>query len=227
MAFTLEQVVPWGRSFDEYVAMFALSDGDLDKRILGCADGPASFNCVLTRRGGRVISIDPLYAFSAGQIRGRITRTYDTVLAQARQNQHEFVWRNIPSVEELGRIRMKAMEQFLADYPCGLAQGRYIAGSLPELGLNSRQCDLALCSHFLFLYSEHLSLDFHVQSIRELCRVADEVRVFPLLELGARESRHLAAVVAELAREQYVLSVEQVPYEFQRGGNKMLKVRGR
>ena len=24
MAFTLEKVVPWGRSFDEYLAMFAL-----------------------------------------------------------------------------------------------------------------------------------------------------------------------------------------------------------
>jgi hypothetical protein len=227
MAFTLEQVVPWGRSFDEYVAMFALSDSDLGKRILGCADGPASFNCVLTRRGGWVVSVDPLYMFSAGQIRERITKTYDTVLAQARQNQHEFVWRNIASVEELGRIRMEAMEEFLADYPSGLAEGRYMAGSLPELGLSGRQYDLALCSHFLFLYSEHLSLDFHVRSIQELCRVAGEVRVFPLLELGARESRHLEAVVAALARGQHSLSVEDVPYEFQRGRNKMLKVCGR
>jgi hypothetical protein len=44
MAFTLDQVVPWGRSFDEYRRMFALSDDDLGLRILGCADGPASFN---------------------------------------------------------------------------------------------------------------------------------------------------------------------------------------
>ena len=26
MAFTLDKVVPWGRSYDEYVAMFALSE---------------------------------------------------------------------------------------------------------------------------------------------------------------------------------------------------------
>jgi hypothetical protein len=44
MTFTLDSVVPWGRSFDEYVAMFALSEEDLGRRVLGCADGPASFN---------------------------------------------------------------------------------------------------------------------------------------------------------------------------------------
>ena len=33
--FTLDQVVPWGRSFDEYRLMFALSENDLQLRILG------------------------------------------------------------------------------------------------------------------------------------------------------------------------------------------------
>jgi hypothetical protein len=42
--FTLDRIVPWGRSFDEYQHMFALSDVDLRSRILGCADGPAAFN---------------------------------------------------------------------------------------------------------------------------------------------------------------------------------------
>ena len=48
MAFTLENVVPWGRNLEEYTRMFELSDPDLDGRILGCAVGPASFNA----RGG-------------------------------------------------------------------------------------------------------------------------------------------------------------------------------
>lgn len=61
MPFTLDQVVPWGRSYDEYVAMFALTGEDLRKRILGCGDGPASFNAELTRRGGAVVSAQGLY----------------------------------------------------------------------------------------------------------------------------------------------------------------------
>lgn len=74
MAFTLDQVVPWGRSYDEYVAMFALDDADLQRRILGCGDGPASFNAVLSRRGGNVVSVDPLYQYSGGEIRSGSTR---------------------------------------------------------------------------------------------------------------------------------------------------------
>jgi hypothetical protein len=42
MPFTLADVVPWGRSFDEYVAMFALVQRDFEDAILGCGDGPAA-----------------------------------------------------------------------------------------------------------------------------------------------------------------------------------------
>ena len=51
--FSLEKVVPWGRSFAEYIRMFSLTEEDLEKRILGCGDGPASFNAELTKKGGQ------------------------------------------------------------------------------------------------------------------------------------------------------------------------------
>jgi hypothetical protein len=224
MSFTLNQVVPWGRSFDEYVAMFALTKSDLAGRILGCGDGPASFNAVLTGRGGRVVSVDPLYRFAQDDIRQRIRRTYAEVLEQTRKNAHEFLWTSIRSVDELGRLRSAAMEEFLADYSPGVAQGRYVDGQLPHLPFRDGSFDLAVCSHLLFLYSEHLSEDFHVESIKELCRVAGEARIFPLLELGAIPSRHLPAVRTRLAADGYSVSIETVPYEFQRGGNQMMRV---
>lgn len=52
VGFRLDKVVPWGRSFEEYVAMFNLTKEDLGRRILGCGDGPAGFNAELTKRGG-------------------------------------------------------------------------------------------------------------------------------------------------------------------------------
>ncbi len=224
MTFTLSQVVPWGRSFEEYVAMFALTDVDLGDRILGCADGPASFNAALTRKGGHIVSVDPLYRFSQGDIRERIRQTYAEIMEQTRANAHEFVWTSIKSVDELGRLRMDAMEEFLSDYPQGVAEGRYVEGELPHLPLGDRSFDLAICSHLLFLYSQHLSADFHGESIEELCRVAREARIFPLLELGATESRHLQAVHERLTADGYSVSIETVPYEFQRGGNQMMRV---
>ena len=226
MAFTLDEIVPWGRSFEEYRRMFALSEDDLGLRILGCADGPASFNAGLTKQGGAVVSVDPLYRFSREEIRSRIDQVFETVLEETRKNAHEFLWTSIPSVERLGEIRREAMADFLEDYPRGLEEGRYRDASLPELPFGERTFHLALCSHYLFLYSSHISLDFHLRSIRELCRVAREIRIFPLLELGAVPSRHLEPVMESFSREGSRVSIETVPYEFQQGGNRMMRIRG-
>lgn len=226
MGFRLENIVPWGRSFDEYIAMFAMTGADLRSRILGCGDGPASFNASHTRRGGLVVSVDPLYRFTVDKIRRRIEETYAEVMEQTRKHTHEFSWTSIRTVDELGRLRMSAMETFLSDYPQGVAEGRYVEGGLPCLPFADRSFDLAICSHLLFLYSDQLSEDFHVESIRELCRVAGEARIFPLLELGSRTSRHLAAVTARLNAAGYTVTVGPVPYEFQRGGNQMMRIRG-
>ena len=224
MAFTLKSIVPWGRSFDEYVAMFALSNADLQKKILGCSDGPASFNCVLTQKGGHIISVDPLYQFNAQEIEKRIHDTYQEVIEQADRNKHEFVWNSISSVKELGRIRMEAMKSFLSDYPKGLSEGRYVVGSLPALPFARKRFDIALSSHFLFLYSTQLSEEFHIQSIKELCRIAHEVRVFPLLELGSIKSRHIESVKKKLIDKDLIIAIEKVPYEFQKGGNEMMTI---
>ncbi|MDO8141031.1 MAG: hypothetical protein Q6358_05985 [Candidatus Brocadiales bacterium] len=225
MAFTLDKIVPWGRSFEEYVAMFSLSREDLVKRILGCGDGPASFNCILTRRGGHVISVDPVYHFSAEEIGSRVNETYEEVIKQTRNNKNEFVWHHISSVEELGRVRMEAMKVFLSDYPTGREESRYIDARLPSLPFKDGIFDIALCSHFLFLYSEQLSEDFHVQSIKELCRVSTETRIFPLLELGAKKSRHLENITDRLGKDSLAVTIEKVPYEFQKGGNEMMRIK--
>ena len=206
--------------------MFALSDGDLRSTTLGCADGPASFNAEASARGCRVVSCDPLYRFDAGALRARIDATYDIVMEQTRRNVDEFVWSTIANVDELGRIRMQAMETFLADYDAGKRDGRYVDAGLPALPFSDAAFDLAVCSHFLFLYTEQLGEAFHLASIRELCRVAREVRVFPLVALGAIPSRHVTPVGAQLKSLGYHVAIARVPYEFQRGGNEMMRVRG-
>ena len=223
MAFILEKVVPWGRSYEEYIRMFSLVDADLKKRILGCSDGPASFNAELTRRGGNVLSVDPIYQFSDLEINRRIESTYERVLEQVRKNKDEFVWKQIATVEELGAVRMKAMHRFLEDYPKG--RERYIAAQLPSLPFRDNEFDLVLCSHFLFLYGKQYPLEFHIQSIAELSRVASEVRIFPLLELGASKSRHLDRAIEYLKKGGYEFRIERVDYEFQKGGNEMLRIK--
>jgi hypothetical protein len=223
--FTLDQVVPWGRSFDEYQRMFALTDEDLGLRILGCGDGPASFNAEATRRGATVVSCDPIYRWDEAGIRKRIAATYARILDETRRNVDEFVWDSIRSVDELGDVRMAAMETFLGDYSHGKAQGRYVEAELPVLPLADSSFDLAVCSHLLFLYSSQLGDLFHQKAIRELCRISREVRVFPLLALDGNRSPYVEARVKELRETGHDVLIETVPYEFQRGGNQMMRIR--
>jgi hypothetical protein len=224
--FSLDRVVPWGRSYDEYCRMFALSEADLRLNILGCADGPASFNAGAARRGSRVVSCDPLYRFTDPEISERISRTYDEVIEQTTRNAHEFVWNDIASVDELGRLRMSAMTDFLSDFDRGKAEGRYVDAELPALPFDDRSFDLVLCSHFLFLYTTQLGETFHHESIRELCRVATETRIFPVVALGGGRSHLVDAVVGALREDGFHAEINRVPYEFWRGANEMLTITG-
>ena len=58
----------------------------------------------------------------------------------------------------------------------------------------------------------------------ESCRVAREVRIFPLLALDGCTSRYIARMVHDLS-DAWQVSLETVPYEFQRGGNQMMRIR--
>lgn len=224
MAFKYDAVVPWGRSFEEYQRMFALTEKDLNLRIAGCADGPASFNAHMFMQGRRVVSCDPLYQLTAKQIKDRIDTIHEDMIEQARQNQAQLVWTIIKSPDELGQIRMDAMQSFLKDYDQGKRAGRYVAAELPYLPFEPASFDIALCSHFLFLYSDNLSLAFHQRAIEAMCSVAREARIFPLLTYNAEPSPFVEPLLEKLAQAGYKVAIERVPYEFQRGGNNMLRV---
>ena len=218
----LKDIVPWGRSFNEYKEMFSLNADDLKKRILGCGDGPASFNAELTKSGGNVVSADPLYQFSSIQIVERIRDVYPVVMADTAKNINDYIWKSIANIEELGKTRMNAMEKFLNDYKKGKETGRYITASLPVLPFKDQEFNLALCSHYLFLYSDHVSQAEHILSIQELCRVAKEVRIYPLLSLSGVKSPHLNPVIQSLREKSIKISFERVEYQFQKGATEML-----
>jgi hypothetical protein len=221
----LDRVIPWGRCWDEYSRMFGLTSSDLKLAILDCAGGPASFNAEMTQQGNKVISCDPVYQFTATEIEERVRSTYQTVLDGVRATANDFLWVDIKSPEHLGEVRLKAMQEFLADFPLGMQQGRYINAELPFLPFQDGEFDLALCSHFLFTYSHLLSTEFHLAAIAEMYRVAREVRVFPVMQSFSSEvSDRLLPTLKELENRGFFVEIKEVSYEFQKGGNKMLRV---
>ena len=226
MVFKLENVVPWGRSLANYRQMFDLSEEDLKLAIIDCAGGPASFNAEMMNQGKKVISCDPIYRFSKTEIQGRIEATCPQIVQGLEENRDRFVWQEVATPEELKDSRLAAMNLFLADYEAGLEQGRYRNVELPKLPFGDREFDLALSSHLLFTYSEQFDTNFHIAAIGEMCRLAPEVRIFPIVENFTGEtSCHLEPVVKHFQESSYATEIRQVPYEFQKNGNEMLVVK--
>src|SRR5690554_6558516 len=194
MAFELKNVVPWGRSLEEYIRMFKLSDSDLNGRIISFGDGPAGFNSEMTKLNRQVVSLDPIYQFSKEELKQRIEETKETIIEQVKNNQDNFVWTNIKSVKDLEQIRMVAMKNFIADFELGKMQKRYVYHELPDrTEFMDLSFDLGLSSHFLILYAQ-LGMDFHIKSITEMLRICKEIRIFPVLNLNAVKSEVLEGV---------------------------------
>jgi len=220
----LEKIVPFGRSMDEYKKMFALSDDDLNKKMVGIGDGPASFNAEMFAWQKTVISVDPLYIFNAEEIEKQFYSVVDNIISQVKATPDDWVWSYHRTAEHLKENRVNALCQFVADYENGKAQGCYVVGELPALDFKTNEFELALCSHFLFLYSDHLPYEFHRASVLEMLRVASEVRIFPLLTLMLQVSPYVQPLIEELKSEGFAVNVEKVAYELQKGGNEMLRI---
>ena len=223
------EIVTWGRSFEEYRLMFGLSDADRSGRILGCGDGPASFNAEATAAGFTVVSCDPVYACTGDEIGRRVEAACETLIAQVRAAADRFVWDFHRDSDDLRLHRLAASRRFLGDFDRGRQEGRYLAAALPALPFANGAFRLAVVSHLLFLYSEHLDATFHVDSVFELLRVADEVRIFPLLTLERRWSPHIDTVRAALEEAGHTVEIIVSQYEFQHApdhaGNRMMRIR--
>lgn len=205
--------------------MFSLTETDLKGNILGCGDGPASFNAEATAAGVKITSADPVYCFNTNQIESRVKEVSHDIALQLEKNASNYLWSSFKNVEEVVNARLSAMEAFLKDYETGKGEGRYIEASLPTLPFKNKQFTLALCSHFLFLYNEHVNQEQHIASVLELCRVAKEIRIYPLVTLNAEPSPHLNPVIEAVTTLGYSAQAVAVPYRFQRNATEMLVIK--
>ena len=223
--FELGGIVPWGRRLSEYQAFFALDELASGAPILDAGGGPSSFAAEAHKAGVRVVAADPIYALRGDGIRHRFELTAEAMRTGMRRAAYRFNWSHYGSEEAIHKLRREALELFLEDFEDGKAEGRYVPASLPSLPFENGSFRLALVSHLLFLYGDDLDFGFHLASIRELLRVASEVRVFPLVNLDGLPSSHLPGIVQALRAEGAAAELIDVPFEFQRGAIRMLRVR--
>lgn len=210
------------RSLAEYRAMFALTDDHLTGRLLDCPGGAASFAAEVDTAGGHVLACDPLYELPNAKIRDIATGDLRRAHRYTSDHPAEYVWTFFADADHYLDSRARSIELFAAHH--AETPDRYVPAGLPALPFEDGAFDLALCSHLLFSYADRLDREFHVAGILELARVAAEVRVFPLVPMGMTVNPDLGAVRAELAAAGLDTTVTRVDYEFQRGGNEMMRI---
>jgi len=223
----LDRVAFIGRTYDEYRSIFDL-DETLLKRgpILDCASGPSSFSAEARKRGVQAVACDLLYDLPAPVLgtRGRVD--IGEVFSKVDDVPHLYVWKYYKNRDEIISLRHKALDNFVADFSAGKREGRYVRAELPRLPFPDRTFSLVLVSHFLFLYGDRLDLAFHVASLKELVRVASgEVRVYPLQGLDAKPYPKMDELVLLLRAEGVETEIIGTSFEFQRGSNKLMKLR--
>ena len=76
------------------------------------------------------------------------------------------------------------------------------------------------------MYADRLDEQFHIQTLNELLRVTkEEIRIFPLVDLQGNRYPHLEQLIAYLLDKGYGVEEVNVPYEFMKNANAMLKVK--
>lgn len=61
--------------------------------------------------------------------------------------------------------------------------------------------------------------------MKELCRVAHEVRIYPLVTLDGSRSQYVSPIIESLAADGVDVSFQKVRYRFQKGAGEMLVVK--
>lgn len=219
------ELLLWGHSLADYRQMFALKDDDLNKRILDCGGGPASFNAEMTHQGHEVVSFDRLYALPEMDVTQQVEATLQHLESEVVAHQQDFVWDSVHSAQEFNTMHRQATHAFLDDFSKGKQQQRYVTETFPTLSFEENSFDLALSSHYLF----HSPIDgddetFHIAAILEMCRVANEARIFPLLNSDGEVSELMGPLMLQLQQHDLGIEVREVPYQFQKNGNAMLRV---
>ncbi len=222
----MERIVFIGRIFREYSAMLALDEASLGGGpVLDCPAGAASFAAEAHRMGIQVTACDVLYGLSPHELHEKgkadISYVFDEKFDGAA---HFYTWEYYRGKDDVVSHREKALELFAADFASGRAEGRYVRAELPSLPFPDGAFRLALSSNFLFLYGDRLDFGFHVASLKELLRVSREVRVFPLQGLDAKPSPYVERTMKVFAEEGVKSEIVNVPFEFQRGANMMLRL---
>ncbi|KAI7253374.1 hypothetical protein KC345_g11383, partial [Hortaea werneckii] len=166
---------------------------------------------------------DIAYYYPADTLLDKGLKDIGHAMQELEKVRNNFVWNDFDSVGDVEQTRIEALTVSTKDREQN--GSRYIPVELPRLPFADACFDLTLSAHFLFMYSDRLDYDFHLQTLMELMRVTtDEIRIFPLVDLSCKRYEQLDRLILEISSQGWNAEELQVPYEFQKGANSMLRI---
>lgn len=204
----------WVYSLADYRRVFDLTEQDLQKKLLDFPSGISSVNAELHALGYSIISADPIYNLSIQAMQTEVKQILEQLIAQIGEHEH---------AETIILQWRQSTELFLADYELGKKQGRYRTHSLPPFEKVEQTFELLLCPDFLF--DSLISLEFSSQDImNELCKLAAEVRIFPLPEAKTAVAAELGPIMLAFQQRNFGVEIRAVNYPIRNHNNAMLRI---
>ena len=162
--------------FADYKTIFSLSEKDLQDSILEIPDYYSSFNSELTEIGGRVVSCSSLFNLLESEVT-------ETLTIDIKNNIDDFAKKNANTPEIVNAFvkkNEKILVKFLNSYKKDVNKTNYIGCDILELPFTEGQFILALCCNNLFGANIDSNFNRDLSLIKELLRVSNQVRIFPL-----------------------------------------------
>jgi len=195
----------WIYNLADYRQIFALTDQDLQKKVLDFPGGISSVNAELYALGQQLVSADPAYSLPAKEMQNYARQVLRERLA---------AFGNQPG-SALKAQWQHSTEQFLADYELGKKQQRYRAMALPPFAaVPDEPFELLLCADLLFTQ----------ELINELCKLATEVRIFPLPNNQTAVVQELGPMMLALQQRNFGVEIRVVNHPQRNHDNAMLRV---
>ena len=238
MPFSLDHAVFFGRTWEECLGMYALKASDLTGiKVLDCPGGPDALVAEGLERGCDIRAVDPQYDADVDVLAERGRKEIIETMEQW-QRDPETAWGD-EKARKFKDLKLSALNSFIAAFQ--KHPERYISGSLPDLPFPDDSFDLALSGNFLFVYAsvergglmshDDMGLEFHLESVRELVRVAREVRMFPSFAVTGppRRQEFIEPVMDALRSDGH--EVDLLPAEWVEGDftefNDLVRIRKR
>ena len=214
------EILVSARMLVDYIDAFGDFRGG--QNILDVASGLSSFHREAEMLGLNVTAVDPAYARPPEALLNDYRRAIETLPKRWCHAPDTFMDIHPDVLRE--RLLQEESQAIVtaANLPVRLRTGQAIIAALPNLPFVDHQFDVALCSHFLFLYDRIFNLDFHIAAIEEMIRVAKTVMIFPLISLSTGLTSPLVSEITRYFGDR--CAIEPAKNAFRRHANTRLVI---